>query len=244
MWLLHERVVSVFRPETLPGLGHGSKGECIASFIGATLRNALGPADHRPRPQSRRRWSPAPRMCARLWAGPCCCAALSSEAAPSASPPLCGASKGSCCLRRPPSRSPPRPWIIPSCTSTLSPATAAAATSAASPTTWAQLSASSRSRVSIPRVPPHPTTPTWAQAPPQLQPCPRLAGPRPLCHAYTKFRPLAFLRLTLARSRSRTSYKDSTPTSSYSPAHSTNAYFRSRPSPLRPAYTCPKLRPC
>lgn len=154
--------------------GCGSRVECVA-FNGAAPQTPLGPADRRPRrphPQSRRRWSPAPRMCARRWAGPCCCAARCSEAAPSVSPRLCGASKGSCCLRRRLSPSPPRLPTTPNCASTPSPATAAAATSAASPMTWARPPASFRSRVSVPWVPPHPTAPTWDQAPPQLQPPP------------------------------------------------------------------------
>lgn len=140
-----------------------------------------GPADRRPRPQSRRRWSPAPRTCARHWAGQCCCAARCFEAAPSASPRLCGASKGNCCLCRLPSPSPPRPPTTLSCASTPSPATAAAATSAASPTTWALLPASSRSRVSVPTAPPQPAPPTWGQAPPQPQPCPGSAWGPALC---------------------------------------------------------------
>lgn len=143
----------------------GRRVECVASD-GAAPQTPPGPADRRPRPQSRRRWSPAPRMCAKRWAGPCCCAARCCGAAPSVSPRPCGASKGNCCLRRPLSPSPPRPPTTPNCASTPSPATAAAATSAASRTTWARLPASFRSRVSIPWVSPHPTAPTWGQARP------------------------------------------------------------------------------
>lgn len=141
-----------------------------------------GPADRRPRPQSRRRWSPAPRTCARRWAGRCSCAARCFEAAPSASPRLCGASRGSCCLRRPPSPSPPKPPTTPSYASTPSPARAVAATSAASPTMWARPPASSRSPVSVPAAPPTraQTPPTRAQTPPTSIPAHSRPGAPPL----------------------------------------------------------------
>lgn len=140
--------------------GCGSRVECVASDRAAPQAPS-GPADRRPRPQSRRRWSPAPRMCAKRWAGPCCCAARYCGAAPSVSPRQCGASKGSSCLRRLLSPSPPRPPTTLNCASTPSLATAAAATNAASRTTWALLPASFRSRVSVPWVPPHPIASTW-----------------------------------------------------------------------------------
>lgn len=173
MWLLHGCVVRIL-PENF-AKGAREQGRVRRLPRGAAPQKPLRPADRRPRPQSRRKWSPAPRMCAKLWAGLCSCAARSSEAARSASPRPCGASKGSCCLRRHPSPSPPRPPTTPSCASTPSPATAAAATSAASPTTWARLSVSSRSRVRIQWVPPHIITPTWAHAPPQFLLCPHPA---------------------------------------------------------------------
>ncbi|XP_039770784.1 MAM domain-containing glycosylphosphatidylinositol anchor protein 1 isoform X3 [Ornithorhynchus anatinus] len=91
-------------------------------------------------PQSPRWWSRAPRTCGRAWAGPWRCAAPCSRAAPCAWPPPYGASTGGCWPGLH-----PRPRTSPSSGWTPSPATAAAATSAASPTTWAWPPASSRS---------------------------------------------------------------------------------------------------
>lgn len=148
------------RFEITSRLGGTGVGVSALSPLGAAPQTPVGLAHHRSRLQSRRRWSPAPRMCARRWAGRCSCAARCSEEAPSASPQPYGASKGSCSLCRPLSLPPQRPWTIPSCASTLSPATAVATMSAASPTMWARLPASSRSRVSAQSVPPHPAAPT------------------------------------------------------------------------------------
>jgi hypothetical protein len=152
-------------PEISPGWvgSYGTGDKCVV-------------ADRRPHPQSRPRWSPVPRTCARLWAGRCSCAARSCEAAPSASPRPCGASRDSCCHRRLWSPRSPRPQTTPSCAWTPSPATAAAATSAASPTTWAQPPASSRSPVSVASVPPRLPTPPPLPPPTPGQP-PPLHGP-------------------------------------------------------------------
>ena len=194
--------------------------------VGQLLRSypvGRGPADRRPRPQSRRRWSPAPRTCARRWAGRCSCAARCFEAAPSASPRLCGASRGSCCLRRLPSPSPPKPPTTPSYAWTPSPARAVAATSAASPTTWARPPASSRSRVSVPAAPP-----TWVQTPPTSSPAHTGLEPRPfrprapgLC---TGFRPPALPGPTHARCSLRAGLSHLTGTSSRSPLHSARPF--------------------